>query len=166
MTKNRQSLKGLGVTAVLAIVLVGISPANAERNHMEKAMSALKEAKHHLEKADANKGGHRLKAIDHVDKAMNQVELGISYAENGGSRHGGMGSSNTPGSLRDLLGSSARHVGDKMRQRGYRKRDSWVDGDHKYGAWEEQENGNCVRVGVSNGRIAIIENTSRSECRQ
>ena len=75
-------------------------------------------------------------------------------------------SSNTPPALRDLVGASARHSGDEMARRGYAKRDGWADGDSRYSTWEEQENGSCVRMRVSDGRIQSIEYAAASECRR
>ena len=45
--------------------------------HMEEALSALQQAKFQLEKAAHNKGGHRVKAIQLIDQAMEEVRLGM-----------------------------------------------------------------------------------------
>lgn len=47
--------------------------------HMDAAMVHLRQAKAELEKATPNKGGHREKAIELVDQAMQQVEEGEKY---------------------------------------------------------------------------------------
>ena len=46
--------------------------------HMEAALKALKEARHHLEEAEADKAGHRVKAIEHCDAAIKEVQAGIA----------------------------------------------------------------------------------------
>ncbi len=69
-----------------------------------------------------------------------------------------------PPSLRDLMGASARNLDNEMRRRNYASRSGWVDGDTRYTAWQEQENGTCVSVGVSNGRVATIGYANASDC--
>ena len=51
-------------------------PAGDQPN-MEEALDRLKEAKNNLEKASADKGGHRVKAIEYVNRAMDEVKAGI-----------------------------------------------------------------------------------------
>lgn len=55
-----------------------VTPVDAQP-HMEAALASLRQAKESLQKATADKGGHRAKAIDLVDKAMEQVEKGIKF---------------------------------------------------------------------------------------
>lgn len=45
--------------------------------HMRAAIAALRTAKDQLEKASADKGGHRKAAIDLVNKAIDEVQAGI-----------------------------------------------------------------------------------------
>lgn len=47
--------------------------------HMQQALAALQSAKASLQNATADKGGHRAKAIDHVNAAIEQVEKGIAF---------------------------------------------------------------------------------------
>lgn len=47
--------------------------------HMSAAMGHLEQAKAELEKATPNKGGHREKAIQLVNEAMQQVQEGEAY---------------------------------------------------------------------------------------
>ena len=46
---------------------------------MEDALKALREAKRQLEAGSSDKGGHRIKAIEHVDQAISEVQAGIEY---------------------------------------------------------------------------------------
>jgi hypothetical protein len=74
------------LTAVLPGVLLGTifagrakaEPA-ADQPHMQAALDALRNAKRELDAADADKGGHRVKAIRLVEQAIAQVEKGISF---------------------------------------------------------------------------------------
>lgn len=54
-----------------------------DQPHMEAALDALKSARRNLDKANADKGGHRAKAIGLVDRAMSEVSAGIAAAEGG-----------------------------------------------------------------------------------
>jgi hypothetical protein len=47
--------------------------------HMSAAMGHLEQAKAELEKAAPNKGGHRERAMQLVDQAMQQVQAGEQY---------------------------------------------------------------------------------------
>ncbi len=53
--------------------------AVADQPHMHSALEHLRAAKAELELADADKGGHRAKAIAAVNNAIDQVEKGISF---------------------------------------------------------------------------------------
>lgn len=68
---------------VLGVVLVlwgagGV--AWGEQKHMENALDLLQRARNQLEQASADKGGHRQKAMDRIDEAIEQVRKGIEYA--------------------------------------------------------------------------------------
>jgi uncharacterized membrane-anchored protein YhcB (DUF1043 family) len=52
-----------------------------EQPHMVAAMEHLRAAKAELEKAEHNKGGHRAKAIEIINRAMEQVQKGIEAGE-------------------------------------------------------------------------------------
>lgn len=53
---------------------------------MEAALSDLGKAKKALQQAEANKGGHRAKALDYIEQAITEVNAGIDYARQHGSR--------------------------------------------------------------------------------
>jgi hypothetical protein len=54
---------------------------NQEQPHMSAALEALKNAKKHLDEAEADKEGHRKKAIELVENAIKEVEQGIKAGE-------------------------------------------------------------------------------------
>jgi hypothetical protein len=67
---------------VLSLVLLAgffLGRVSADQPHMQAALDHLKAAKTELEKADEDKGGHRVKALRLVNDAMVQVEKGISF---------------------------------------------------------------------------------------
>ena len=53
-----------------------------DQPHMERAKDALESAKNNLERATADKGGHRQKALDLVREAIDEVKKGISAGKN------------------------------------------------------------------------------------
>jgi len=88
--------KKLTVTLSSLVVLAGLSlysvvhaqNAGMARHepHMSAALGHLEQAKAELERAAANKGGHREKALQLVDQAMQQVKDGEAYYEQHGGR--------------------------------------------------------------------------------
>jgi hypothetical protein len=54
-------------------------PVSADQPFMKKAKENLEKGLDDLQKATADKGGHRNKAIDLVKEAINEVEKGINF---------------------------------------------------------------------------------------
>jgi type II secretory pathway component PulM len=68
--------------AVLAIVvgwgtLVRPAEGGERQPHMRAALVNLRSAKAQLEKAEPDKGGHRMKAMDLTQQAIDEVQKGI-----------------------------------------------------------------------------------------
>ncbi len=67
--------------ALCAVVLVGLFVVGCvtgrAQPHMESALDHLQAARSELQAASANKGGHRVRAIDLVDQAIGEVEAGM-----------------------------------------------------------------------------------------
>jgi hypothetical protein len=57
-----------------------IENAHAGQPHMINALDNLRSARHQLEVAESDKGGHRDRAIGIIDNAIAEVKAGISYA--------------------------------------------------------------------------------------
>ncbi len=79
------------VKRTIMILVIGIliggavgSWAAIHQPHMIAALDALKRAKVELEAGEHNKGGHRVKALELVDKALTQTEKGIEAGEREG----------------------------------------------------------------------------------
>ena len=49
---------------------------------MQDALNALENAKDNLNRATADKGGHRAKALDYVKDAISEVKKGIDAGRN------------------------------------------------------------------------------------
>jgi len=54
------------------------APAPARHPHIEEALEAMRSAKHHLESAEHDFHGHRVKAIEHLDRAIREAEICMS----------------------------------------------------------------------------------------
>jgi hypothetical protein len=57
-------------------LLAACAPAGGQPN-MESALSSLNAARSSLERAAHDKGGHRVRAIELVNQAIAEVEMGI-----------------------------------------------------------------------------------------
>ena len=80
---RRSALAMLGMAGVsLPTLLHGqtasLRHTGAQQPHMREALEALQAAKHHLDLAEADKGGHRAKAIGLVNDAIKEVNQGIA----------------------------------------------------------------------------------------
>lgn len=61
----------------VALSVEDLFAASPDQPHMERAKDALENAKNNLERATADKGGHRAKALDLVRDAIDEVKKGI-----------------------------------------------------------------------------------------
>lgn len=46
--------------------------------HIDEALESMRAAKHHLESAEHDFDGHRVKAIEHLDRAIREAEICMS----------------------------------------------------------------------------------------
>ncbi len=75
---KRSLLATLPLAAITtAAALMVPLPAQANQPKMKAALVNLNEAKENLEEANTGKGGHRGKAIELIEEAIEQVEKGI-----------------------------------------------------------------------------------------
>ena len=79
---SRRSLaKGsLGVVAGALLTADLATEAVAAQPNMQDALRALNAALKSLQKAEANKGGHRARAMSLIEQAIQEVRAGIAYA--------------------------------------------------------------------------------------
>ena len=75
---RRSLLRVLVLLTVLALGFIG-GQLSAAQPHMQAALKHLRAAKSDLNKASADKGGHRNRAIDLIDSAIAEVERGMRY---------------------------------------------------------------------------------------
>lgn len=82
---RRSVVSTLFSSALLGLVLPArakasrVTGSSADQPHMQAALDALRTAQSELHKADADKGGHRVKAEQLVHDAISEVEKGIQF---------------------------------------------------------------------------------------
>lgn len=69
-------------TAPVAKTAPTASAVDEDQPHMQAALAALKQAREHLQQAEADKGGHRAAAIKATDDAIKHTEMGMKFADN------------------------------------------------------------------------------------
>jgi len=52
-----------------------VAPTPERHPHIDEALESMRAAKHHLESADHDFDGHRMKAIEHLDQAIHEAEI-------------------------------------------------------------------------------------------
>lgn len=73
------------VLAIALLLVVGlrlVDPASAQpqrQPHMRTALQHLRLAKNELQRATADKGGHRVKAMELTNAAIDQVQRGMKF---------------------------------------------------------------------------------------
>jgi hypothetical protein len=75
---RRSVIRGLLLVLVLAVGFIA-GQLSAAQPHMQAALNHLRQARTSLNRATADKGGHRERAIELVNQAIDQVEAGIAY---------------------------------------------------------------------------------------
>jgi hypothetical protein len=77
---TRKSTTLILAAAVALGTGVATLSAHAEKQpKMRAALAQLHKAKETLKDAEADKGGHRVKAVQLLDEAIKEVEAGITY---------------------------------------------------------------------------------------
>jgi len=51
------------------------APAMPPHPHIDEALEAMRAAKHHLESAEHEFHGHRMKALEHLNQAIHEAEI-------------------------------------------------------------------------------------------
>jgi opacity protein-like surface antigen len=64
---------------VVSAALLASPLAMADQPNMQAALGSLEQAKASLEKATADKGGHRQKAMQAIEHAMKEVKEGMEF---------------------------------------------------------------------------------------
>ena len=86
MFEAKLSRRNFAVTAATGLATIGVlgassNTASAFQGNMEHALSSLYQATASLKQATPNKGGHRERAMELIQQAINQVQQGIEFAD-------------------------------------------------------------------------------------
>ena len=89
MSEAKLSRRNFAITAATGLAAAGMLGASAKsasayQGNMERAMSSLYQAAASLKEATPNKGGHRERAMELIQQAINQVQQGIEFADQRG----------------------------------------------------------------------------------
>ena len=68
------------IACLIAGAAIGASAVSAAQPHMSSALELLQSARSELQRSTANKGGHRERAINAVDRAIQETREGIAFA--------------------------------------------------------------------------------------
>jgi hypothetical protein len=61
------------------VTLFGAGMAFGRQPHMQAALDALHDARGQLEQASHDKGGHRARAVEYINRAIDEVRDGMRY---------------------------------------------------------------------------------------
>jgi len=75
---RRSVIRGLLVVLLIALAFVA-GQLSADQPAMQSALKNLRQARADLNRATADKGGHREAALRLVDQAIAEVERGVHY---------------------------------------------------------------------------------------
>ena len=81
MKLSKFQVGALALVFAIFFALVGAVAQAAYQNHMVNARNDLQSALSELNAATSNKGGHRANAINLVNQAIHETNLGIQYAQ-------------------------------------------------------------------------------------
>lgn len=77
MTRREMTILAAGAAGAATLAA---TPAEAGQPNMQKALEYLEAALSRLERASANKGGHRVEAIKYTKAAIRETRKGIAFA--------------------------------------------------------------------------------------
>jgi hypothetical protein len=77
-------MKTLKTALVMVAVFAAMNATSmkADQPRMQRALELLRQARAEIQAASRTKGGHRTTAVEHINRAIEQVEKGISYDRN------------------------------------------------------------------------------------
>lgn len=70
--------KAPATPAVVVVPPANAAPVPEAHPHIDEALEAMRNAKHHLESAEHDFDGHRMKAIEHLNQAIHEAEVCMS----------------------------------------------------------------------------------------
>jgi hypothetical protein len=78
MKKRIRIMSVMAITAII-LTLTPTSPAAEPHPEIREALGALRNARHHLQEAAHDFGGHKAEALRATDEAIRQLEICLKY---------------------------------------------------------------------------------------
>ena len=71
-------------TALIVAVFAAMNATSikADQPRMQRALDLLRQARTEIQAATPTKGGHRTTAVEHINRAIEQLEKGMLYDRN------------------------------------------------------------------------------------
>jgi len=73
----KKLLRFLSLAVCLSLPLTAAEPGREHHPEIHQAIAALEKAKHHLEHAEHDFGGHRREAVEACERAIQQLRLAL-----------------------------------------------------------------------------------------
>ena len=70
------------LTIVAVFAAMNATSMKADQPHMQRALELLRQARAEIYAASPTKGGHRTTALEHINRAIDQLEKGVTYDRN------------------------------------------------------------------------------------
>ena len=67
------------LTIVAVFAAMNATSMKADQPHMQRALELLRQARAEIQTASRTKGGYRTTAVEHINRAIDEVEKGVSY---------------------------------------------------------------------------------------
>jgi hypothetical protein len=78
MHKRTKFMSAMAITAFM-LALTPTSPAAERHPQIREAIESLRNARHHLQEAAHDFGGHKVEAMRATDEAIRQLEICLKY---------------------------------------------------------------------------------------
>ena len=70
------------LTLVAVFTAMNATSMKADQPRMQRAIELLRQARAEIYAATPTKGGHRTTALEHINRAIDQLEKGMTYDRN------------------------------------------------------------------------------------
>ena len=70
------------LTIVAVFAAMNATSMKADQPHMQRALELLRQARAEIQTASRTKGGYRTTAVEHINRAIDQIEKGMVYDRN------------------------------------------------------------------------------------
>ena len=79
LSRRSVSIASVGALLALAVNTPVLAEGRERHPNIRRALNALRAAREDLEHADHDFGGHRVEAMEAIDRAMQQLEIALRF---------------------------------------------------------------------------------------